>query len=755
MNMKKFRFIFPIFSILSLAAFSIAFIDKADKGELHVLGIGNAEHLAVVYDRWQSAVEARQNNAVLTIPLGFSKVFSHERTSARAVVEIDLLKGSLVAQGFGLVPELPYRLSMIGVDDQGPGIERRLFTGELHYAGDSHLLEASLDRQALHGFHIKRIVLARAERLGDKVLLAGEPDFLQKLYYADKLWPVAGIGRLSLAQTASKAPSPFAFLLPKPSYADAVSFDREAALTERIARGRDLFLHETFGGNGRTCATCHREDNNHTIDPKYIARLPDDDPLFVAETNPDLRALENPKLLRQLGLFLININGFDNPPVFRSSPHLLALSTSIVPEPEKEGLVVTHALGWSADGSVGDGSLRMFTIGAIMQHFPKTLARKEGVDFRLPTDEELDALEAYMLSLGRASDPDLDSMYFSSPIVQRGRELFHSKEMGTGQCKGCHFNAGANSSTTLANGNRDTGVENMPDDPARLVWSPTPVDGGFGFDERDDCGFGSEHNCYGNGEFNMTTVIEAADTAPYFHNNSVNTLEEAIAFYNSRAFHNSPGAEPADPSDPTSICTRCIQLESTQITAIALFLRTLNVMENIRSSNDLDNKARALFAAGQKSDALDMLKLAIADTEDAIEVMEGGQLIPYHQSLRLLKQAQEYELRALNERDSNAVEHLLSGATAAKSKANDLMLSDGPPMDLAKVNALFDWAEMTYSELFPEHVVSSQVNGFYVRYYPSTNHYLGVKNHRVYVSGGQFGALSDVGSLEYWLNVKG
>ena len=29
------------------------------------------------------------------------------------------------------------------------------------------------------------------------------------------------------------------------------------------------------------CATCHRPDNNHTIDPVYISKLPKNDPLFA------------------------------------------------------------------------------------------------------------------------------------------------------------------------------------------------------------------------------------------------------------------------------------------------------------------------------------------------------------------------------------------------------------------------------------------------------------------------------------------
>jgi hypothetical protein len=143
--------------------------------------------------------------------------------------------------------------------------------------------------------------------------------------------------------------------------------------------------------------------------PDFIATLPDDDPLFVAEFNPDLKKLENQRLMREFGLILENINGFDQPPVFRSVPHTLGLRHSTNPVPGEpvlpgSGKELTHVTGWSGDGSPATGSLREFAIGAVRQHFPKTLAREEGVDFRLPTERELDALEAFQLSLGRPEE---------------------------------------------------------------------------------------------------------------------------------------------------------------------------------------------------------------------------------------------------------------------------------------------------------------------------------------------------------------
>jgi len=62
------------------------------------------------------------------------------------------------------------------------------------------------------------------------------------------------------------------------------------------------------------------------------------------------------------------------------------------------------------------GSLRDFAIGAIIQHLPLTLERSafdtdengnpRKPDFRFATEAELDALEAFMLSIGRQEEND-------------------------------------------------------------------------------------------------------------------------------------------------------------------------------------------------------------------------------------------------------------------------------------------------------------------------------------------------------------
>jgi cytochrome c peroxidase len=48
-------------------------------------------------------------------------------------------------------------------------------------------------------------------------------------------------------------------------------------------------------------------------------------------------------------------------------------------------------------------------------------------------------------------------------------------------------------------------------------------DGGFGRTDNHD-------GTFGNRTFNTASVVEAADTAPFFHNNVVSTLEETVGF---------------------------------------------------------------------------------------------------------------------------------------------------------------------------------------------------------------------------------
>ncbi len=390
-----------------------------------------------------------------------------------------------------------------------------------------------------------------------------------------------------------------------------------------VEKGEEIFLNETFAGNGRTCGTCHRPTDNFGLTPSFIATLEPDDPLFVAETNSDLGSnFENPVLMREFALILENQDGFgdlENNFNMRGVPHTLALKTSI---DSRDG----HHTGWSGDGSPGDGSLRSFAVGAVIQHFTKTTNRIAGVDFRLPSDEELDAMEAFQLSLGRQEELVLP-LALKGIIAARGQEIF--LDNGLGKCNACHLNAGANANPAIfgagaGNLNFNTGVEDLPDQPARLTDQKVPLDDGFGTP--------------GIGEFNTPTLVEAADTGPFFHNNSVETIEASVAFYNGDAFTNSPAGQLL-----INATGSAINLDATQVVAVAAFLRVINALENIRSSIDLLERDSNTKTKSD-SDHDPLLERALSETDDGLQVLRGGGLHPQAASsldaaLELIQQA--------------------------------------------------------------------------------------------------------------------
>src|SRR5688572_19334381 len=161
-----------------------------------------------------------------------------------------------------------------------------------------------------------------------------------------------------------------------------------------VCVGAELFFRDEFGGNGRSCASCHPADNNYTIDPGFIAQLPSSDPLFVAEQDPALAGLERPDLMRDHGLILENVDGAEDPEVkftMRSVPHCLSLATSVTAPPGTVNPPLERT-GWSSDGAPGLGRLTDFQTGAIFQHYTQSLDRVAGVDFIQATPGELDAI---------------------------------------------------------------------------------------------------------------------------------------------------------------------------------------------------------------------------------------------------------------------------------------------------------------------------------------------------------------------------
>lgn len=385
-----------------------------------------------------------------------------------------------------------------------------------------------------------------------------------------------------------------------------------------VCVGADLFFREQFAGNGRSCATCHRVDNNFTIDAPFIAKLPPDDPLFVAEFNPDLAGLEIPEQMRTRGLILENADGFGDDPtvrfVLRSVPHNFSMGTSVTRSPNDPVDSPADRTGWSGDGAPNSGALRDFQTGAIIQHYTRSLLRRAGEgevfnDFRLAGDDELKHIESFMRQLGRTNELDLPKVKMSDDGAEAGRLDFLSD---AARCNSCHNNAGANTNSG-ANGNFNTGVESARN--VRL--DAFPVDGGFGRTPNPDGSFGD-------GEFNTPPLIEAADTGPFFHTDTTvsgasahntstaTSIEEAVAFYDSPAFN--------DLQDDD----RKIVLDKTRIDNIGRFLRAINAGFNAQLALKRLDAARAIvkrFGNEHLETQRELLRLTDEELQDASDVL--------------------------------------------------------------------------------------------------------------------------------------
>jgi hypothetical protein len=411
-------------------------------------------------------------------------------------------------------------------------------------------------------------------------------------------------------------------------------------VTREICAGADIFFRETFNGNGRTCGTCHPMSNNTTIDSNFVAALRISnpaDPLFVFERDPRLAQLESSDELNQFGRIRENVDGFEDPThkfVERSVPHVLSMRTSIAPD-TGDGTTnpPVERTGWGGDGAPGDGSLRSFTTGAVIQHDTKTLARRPGIDFRLPTSQELDLVLAFQLALGRLNELDLNQVNLFDADANEGRRAFLDPMRG--RCNVCHLNAGANFLDTGKNRNFDTNTRlevGFHDVTSTFDGRPL-LDGGFG-------GQGLAHpnivtdplapggnNGFGNNTFNTAPLIEAADTGPFFHTNAHGPqIEDAIAFYDDVFLFS--------PADLELVARFGQNSFFEDIDRIGRFLRALNTALNLDMAKQRLRAALTLanrFPNTRVDIQRGLLRLAVAELDDALEVLTDSiQVQPFY-----------------------------------------------------------------------------------------------------------------------------
>jgi cytochrome c peroxidase len=670
----------------------------ADAGRAALVELARSRStLALAYDRWERGYEARGGDREVHVNLAWDRGLSTATSAARGWAKLDLLSGTVHALVRGM--DAPADLWLVD-NRPGPGMDSRpqpgdgmVRLGRLSGAPDSRL-SIRLGDRFFDDFELDLMVVTPAgARPDEAALLFGHRSVFERNYTR---------ARRSVEQQqrgdrlSGWLPSTLAALLsPRPAFANATSIlIAHGLVSQQVGDGADLFFDGTFSGNGRTCGTCHPQENNQTIDPPFIASLPPSDLLFVASLPPEqggVPGLERPELLRQEALILENVDGFEDPTVkfvMRGVPHSLSMITSIA-QPA-DGRPAGERTGWGGDA----GSLNGFSNGAIRQHFTKSLDRIEGTDFRLATQEELDAMEAFMLASGRLNDPVLANASLSDPAAERGRLLF--LDPNSGKCAICHLDAGANAGFGGGgNANVNTGVEDLPH-PARTPGHPDfveifPLDGGFGLEPVDVDGDG-QIDFFGDGTFNITPLVEAAETGPFFHNNVLDTIELAVDFFNTDEFNQSPGG----------IAVGGISLTPVEVAEIAKFLRVLNAGLNVdiavqrtEAGIALENQSSEGFGSidetsdsvnGKRATVDALLGLANAESGDAVEVLSAVGLHP--SAVTLLQSAISKSQQAQAANGSRERKRLMQDALADLNSARK-ELGSGFDFVVGEGNLLF------------------------------------------------------------------
>src|SRR5215208_262354 len=313
--------------------------------------------------------------------------------------------------------------------------------------------------------------------------------------------------------------------------------------------GGRLFRKETFGGNGRTCETCHSPSTG-TLSPEDVRLKSPSDPLFVHDGLDDgvsgtSRIAEHAtiRIVRPL------------PPNVRIAGDLSATSVVLV-----RGIPTTlntPALDPALMYDLRARTLSDQALGAIHDHAQNSVE---------PSQEQL----ALIADFQRA-----DKRFFSSSVLQdfasggpapvlppgrtaseqRGRLMFVETEITAGSTKGicaqCHagpmlnqtspFNTGAPPGARIANiGVSERNLLNLPvstfliDDGTGDVRAVTMSDLGIPLTNPRPPGVpppSVRHPAFFAGFFKIPSLWGVKKTAPYFHDNSAKTLEDVAAFY--------------------------------------------------------------------------------------------------------------------------------------------------------------------------------------------------------------------------------
>jgi cytochrome c peroxidase len=317
--------------------------------------------------------------------------------------------------------------------------------------------------------------------------------------------------------------------------------DGAIGTAEQAVSGKNLFNSGTFGGNGRTCLTCHGAETGTFSLDEAEDRFHDDpcDPLFRAMDSDDGTGSSYHRLL-DYGTVFVTV------PV---APGVVVAdaptATSVRLQRSVPSTLDTPALDpvlmW--DGRAA--TLEAQALGAINTHMQPTHA-PSAADLGKIADFEETLFSSKSLRKYANGGPAPTLPLGKTVAQKRGRLFFIDTPFSPpslhGFCGSCHsgpmlnttnnFNpvqpAGLRFSTAFVS---ELNVRNLP---VRTYMFPVP--GGLAPVTTPDPGRGLvTGNIADANFFKINTLWNIKNTAPYFHDGSANTLEEVMDQYQSFA----------------------------------------------------------------------------------------------------------------------------------------------------------------------------------------------------------------------------
>ena len=320
--------------------------------------------------------------------------------------------------------------------------------------------------------------------------------------------------------------------------------------------GQRLFEDATFGGNGRTCATCHANEfgtlNPLDVQLKYV--FDPDDPLFLHDGSDDFHGNGVNRILSDATI-LVRIP--------------LPINVTLASDPSATSVVVRRGIPTTLNTPALDPvlmvdgraeNLQIQALGAIHDHAQSTVQ---------PTVRQLNLIAEFQTTKSFFSSSKL-RQYFEkgekpslphgkTASEKRGRKFFEDAPVGPqinqqssrkGLCAICHSGPMLNESNgfnplpvppffvpkgtrfqsvlvselNVANNPVHDFIIHQPDGSTSIVNSPDPgislINGNF-----TPFPFGQFSN------FKIPILWGVKHTAPYFHDNSSKTLKEVIDHY--------------------------------------------------------------------------------------------------------------------------------------------------------------------------------------------------------------------------------